>query len=108
MFEAFRSFAFTFILAFDDVVEEAFEPSDDVAETNRGLLDRELLWVRDRLLDELLDFAEAERDRDLEGDRDRSDPEFFFFTSELPPDEEEEEEELADDDLDDILADWRN
>lgn len=117
MFDTFRSFAFNFRFPFDDVVDEAsdfFDPlaSDDVAETNRGLLDPlELLRVRtedafsgDLDLDEARDFSDPDR----EGDLDRSDPELFFSlfpaisVSELSP--EEDEDELADEDLEDILS----
>ena len=117
LFDTFRSFAFIFRFPFDDVVDEAsdfFEPlaSDEVAETNRGLLDPlELLRVRteaafsgDLDRDEARDFSDPDRD----GDRDRSEPELFLSlfpaisVSELSP--EEDEEELADDDRDDMLT----
>ena len=114
MFDTFRSLAFIFRFPFDDVVDEAsdfFDPlaSDDVADTNRGLLEPlELLRVRtgdafsgDLDRDEALDFSDPDR----EGDRDRSEPElflsFFISVSELS---EEDEEELADDDREDILT----
>ena len=79
-------------------MDEAFDASEDVAETNLGLLEPLELADLDRLREEWWDFSDAERDGAGEGDRERSEPEFFRLFS------ESDDTEFAEDDRDDIFG----